>query len=337
MHARLPIICCVALMALVPAACGGASGDEDVDALLQETFSGDKQVDSGRLQLLARIDAKGSEQVRQPVRLDIRGPFRKTSPDDVPEFDLDATVATAGVTFNAGATVLDDKGYVLFQEENYALSAELFEQFKSGFAEGRGDDGKPADPASLGIDPRKWLRNARNAGEAEVAGQDTIKLTGDVDVPKLLDDLSVAGADAQQADPGAKKPTELSDAQQERVEQAVDAMRVEIYTGADDKILRRIVLAGDVSAPEGEKSFDSAKVRLDYTLSQLNEDQEIEAPSDPQPFEGLVRQLRGFGLGAGDSAKAPSRSERRELELYSRCVQRAGSDDAAVRECADRL
>lgn len=334
MLARLPMICCVALLALVPAACGGASGDEDVDALLQETFSGDKQVDSGRLSLVARVDARGSEQLQQPVRLEIRGPFRKASPDEVPEFDLDARVSTSGLTYDVGATVLDDKGYVLFQDEDYALSDELFEQFKSGFQEGHKDGSEPAGPATLGIDPRKWLRNARNAGEAEVAGQDTIKLTGDVDVPKLVDDLAAA----QQADPAAKKkPTELSDAQQERIEEAVDAMRVEIYTGADDRILRRIVIAADVSAPKGEESFDSAKIRLDYTLSQLNEDQEIEAPSDPQPFEGLVRQLRGLGIGGGDSAKAPSRSERRQLERYSRCVERAGDDDAAVRECADRL
>lgn len=337
MLARLPMICCVALLALVPAACGGEAGDEDVDALLQETFSGDKQVDSGRLSLLTDVDVRGSEQVQQPVRLEIRGPFRKASPDEVPEFDLDAKVSTSGLTYDVGATVLDDKGYVLFQDQNYALSGELFEQFKSGFDEGRQDGSKPADPASLGIDPRKWLRNARNAGEAEVAGQDTIKVTGDVDVPKLVDDLAVAGAKAQQADPGRKKPTELSEAQQQRIEEAVDAMRVEIYTGADDKILRRIVLAADVSAPKGEESFDSARVKLDYTLSELNEDQEIEAPSDPQPFEGLVRQLRGLGIGGGDSAKAPSRSERRQLERYSRCVERAGNDDTAVRECADRL
>ena len=333
MLARLPMICCVALLALVPAACGGEAGDEDVDALLQETFSSDKQVDSGRLSLVAAVDARGSERVQQPVRLEIRGPFRETSPDEVPEFDLDATVSTSGLTYDAGATIVDDKGYVLFQDEDYVLSGELFEQFKSGFREGHKDGSEPADPASLGIDPRRWLRNARNAGEAEVAGQDTIKLTGDVDVPELVDDLAAA----KQADPGAKKkPTELSEAQQKRIEEAVDAMRVEIYTGADDKILRRIVLAADVSAPEGEESFDSAKVRLDYTLSELNEDQEIEAPTDPQPFEGLVRQLRGLGIG-GDAAKTPSRADRRRLERYSRCVERAGSDDAAVRECADRL
>ena len=337
MLARLPMICCVAVLALVPAACGGAAGDEEVDALLQETFSGDKQVDSGRLSLVARVEASGSQQVQQPVRLEIRGPFRKTSPDEVPEFDLDARVSTSGLTYDVGATVLDDKGYVLFQDTNYVLSDEVFEQFKSGFDEGRGEKGGQADPASLGIDPRGWLRNARNAGEAEVAGQDTIKITGDVDVPRLVDDLAAAGAKAQQADPGSKQPGELSEAQQRRIEEAVDAARVEIYTGADDKILRRIVLDADVSAPEGEDSFDSAKVRLDYTLSELNDDQEIEAPSDPQPFEGLVRQLRGLGLGAGDASKGPSRSERRQLERYSRCVERAGNDEAAVRQCADRL
>ncbi len=339
MLARLLLICCLALPGVALAACGGQG--EDVDTLLEETFSGDKQVNSGKLALKARIEARGSERLRGPVALELRGPFQKSGDDEVPEFDLDASLSGSGLTFQVGASAVGDRGYVLFQDENYVLSPELFAQFKSGFADARaqkeGEKADSADLATLGIDPRKWLRNARNAGEAKVGDEDTIRITGDVDVPKLLDDIARARQTGA-GDPAAGGQA-LSDQQRGRIEQAVKAMRVEIFTGADDKTLRRIIVDADVVAPEGEDGFDSADVRLDYSISELNEDQEIAAPRDPKPFDELARQLQGLNLGgsAGSSEPAGTQADRRKLRRYTRCVERAGRDEAAVRKCAERL
>lgn len=342
MLARLLLMCCLAVTGVALSACGGQ--EEDVDKLLEETFTGDKQVDSGRLAFEARIDARGSERLQGPVELEVRGPFQKSEGDALPEFDLDASLSGSGMTYEVGASVVDGRGYVLFQGEDYVLSPELFAQFKSGFHGARADEGAEktdsADLATLGIDPRQWLGNARNEGEAKVGDEDTIRITGDVDVPKLLDDIAEAGERAAQGKAGdpAADPRRLTEAQRARIEQAVEAMRVEIFTGAEDKTLRRLVLEADVVAPEGEDGFDSADVRLDYSITELNEDQDITAPSDPQPFEALARQLRGLNLGGAPGAgSADPQADRRKLRRYTRCVQRAGSDEAAVRECAERL
>ncbi len=341
MLARLLIICCLAVFGVVVSGCGGE--DEDVDTLLEETFSGDKQVDSGRLALEARIDARGSERLKGPVALKLRGPFQKDDPEGLPDFDLDASLSGSGITYEVGATVAEDRGYVLFQDQDYVLSPELFVRFKSGFEDARADkEGKQeADLATLGIDPRKWLKNASNEGEAKVGDEDTIRITGDVDVPKLLDDLAQAEQRSQERNGGdpAAAPRKLSEQQRARIEQAVKAMRVEIFTGADDKILRRIVLDADVVAPEGEDGFASADVHLDYSISELNEDQEIAAPRNAKPFDELARQLQGLNLGgaAGSSEPAGTQADRRKLRRYTRCVERAGRDEAAVRKCAERL
>ncbi len=340
MLARLLLICCLALSGAVLVACGGQG--EDVDTLLEETFSGDKEVDSGRLALSARVDARGSERLRGPVELEVRGPFQKSDSDTLPEFDLDASLSGSGVTYEVGASVVSDRGYVLFQDEDYVLSPELFAQFKSGFQDARaqkeGDRLEPADLATLGIDPRKWLTNARNEGESQVGGEETIHITGDVDVPKLLDDVARA-RERSGSDPAAATAPALSEEQRARIEQAVKAMRVDIHTGADDRILRRIVLDADVVAPEGEDGFDSADVSLDYSITELNEDQKLAAPRDPKPFDELARQLQGLNLGgaAAGSKSAGAQADRRKLRRYTRCVQRAGQDEAAVRECAERL
>ncbi|CAA9495457.1 MAG: hypothetical protein AVDCRST_MAG65-2284 [uncultured Solirubrobacteraceae bacterium] len=336
MLARLLLICCLVLPGVALAACGGE--EEDVDALLRETFSGEKDVDSGRLSLEARIDARGSERLKSPVTLRVRGPFEKSERDALPEFDLDASLSGSGITFEVGASVVGDSGYVLFQDEHYVLSRELFAQFKSGFQSARAEkEGEQsADLATLGIDPRKWLRNARNEGEAKVGDEDTIRITGDVDVPKLLDDVARA---RESGAGGASGTGSLTEEQRARIEQAVEAMRVEIFTGARDKILRRLVLDADVVAPEGEDGFDSADVRLDYSISELGEEQDITAPRDPRPFDELARQLRGLGLAgaAAGSDAAGERADRRRLRRYTRCVRRAGQNDAAVRRCAERL
>ena len=338
MLARLLLICCLALPGVALAACGGQ--EEDVDTLLEQTFSGDKRVDSGRLSVKARIDARGSERLQGPVALELRGPFQKSDGDALPEFDFDASLSGSGLTFRVGASAVDDRGYVLFQDEDYVLSPDLFAQFKSGFqdarAEKEGEEADPADLATLGIDPRKWLENARNAGEAKVGDEDTIRITGDVDVPKLLDDVARARAGGG----GDRAATQtLSDEQRARIEQAVKAMRVEIFTGAEDKTLRRMVIDADVVAPEGEDGFDSADVRLDYSISELNEDQEISAPRDPRPFDELARQLQALNLGGatGGADAGDTQADRRKLRRYTRCVQRAARDEAAVRRCAERL
>ncbi len=42
------------------------------------------------------------------------------------------------------------------------------------------------------MDPRKWLTDPKNEGDAKVGDDDTIKITGGVDVAKLLDDVNNA-------------------------------------------------------------------------------------------------------------------------------------------------
>lgn len=337
MPARLLILLLAGLLAVVPAACGD---DEDVDTLLSETFSGDKQVDSGRLALAVRVNAKGSDQVQGPISLELAGPFQREEEGELPRFDLDATLSGQGMTYKAGAVSVGGSGFISFQDQDYALSEAVFEQFRQGFKEGRAEKSgeQPADLATLGIDPRKWLTNARNEGDAKVGDADTIRITGDVDVPKLIEDLVQAGAKARQLDPGdrAGLPSELTERRRREIAEAIDRMRVEIFTGEEDRILRRIVLSAAVRAPADSEDFDTADVRLAYEVTELNEDQEIEAPKDPRPFAELERQLSSLGLG-GASAARGSGADRRELRRYTRCVERAGEDRGAVQKCADLL
>jgi hypothetical protein len=339
----------LAALALVVAACGGsddeASSTTDVNELLTQTFTGSKEVKSGNLELSVELEAKGGEsELDGPVSLRLTGPFQAQDGGKLPEFDLEASFEGAGQSIQAGATSTGEKGFLSFQGTDYVVQDQIFQQFKAGFEQARKqatDGEEPQSFASLGMDPRKWLTSPKNAGEAKVGDADTIKITGGVDVAKLLDDVNAAlGKASSLGLQGAGEvPEKLTDAQRQQVIEAVKDPRVEIYTGAEDKILRRMVVNLGV---EDSDSGTSGTVAFDVAITDLNEDQDIAEPADAKPFDELLGQLGGLGaLGgaaAGGGSSEPSGGgSAADLDAYSECLTDAGEDVAKARECAELL
>jgi hypothetical protein len=333
----------VAVLACALVACGGdgnaADASTDVNQLLEETFAGGKQIDSGRIELTVRLEAQGTSQ-DGTVAFALRGPFQSEGKGRLPRFQLDAAVESAGQRIEAGATSTGDQGFIGFQGTDYEVSGPVFQQFTAAYEQSQKQAaGGDQSLATLGIDPRNWLTNARNAGESEVGDTETIKITGGVDVPKLLDDVNVALERIRslglQGSEGL--PEQLTDEEKRQAAEAVRNLRVEIETGKDDKILRRLAVSGDINA-EG----DTLGVQLDLSLLEVNEDQEIEAPDDARPFNELLGKLQELGLpGLGGAPSSGSGSgggaSSENLEKYSQCVQDAGSDPDKLRKCGELL
>jgi hypothetical protein len=243
-------------------------------------------------------------------------------------------------------TSTGDQGFVSFGGTDYEVSGPVFEQFKARYEEAAkkssGQQGRSL--ASLGIDPRRWLTNARNAGESKVGDTDTVKITGDVDVAKLLDDLNEAlGRIRSLGVQGAGQlPEQLTDKERRQAADAIKDLEVEIDTGAEDRILRRMVVSMRVETPEGVEAAGAkaADVRFALQLLDVNEDQDISAPQNPKPFEDLASKLGGLGLGLGGlggGAPGSGGAGEANIEKYSQCIQDAGSDEAKIRKCADLL
>ena len=122
---------------------------------------------------------------------------------------------------------------------------------------------------------------------------------------------------------------------------AVKDPRVEIYTGKDDQILRRIVVNLGI---EDAASKTSGTVAFDVSIADLNEDQEIAEPADAKPFDQLLGQLGGLGLGAGGAAGSGSGSgsagggtSSDDLEKFSKCIEDAGNDVEKARKCSELI
>ena len=342
----LSLLVCVALAV---AACGGGSDEEassstDVNELLTKTFTGSKNVKSGNLDLMLKIEAQGGQsQVDGTVTISLAGPFQSQEGGKLPKFKLDAAFEGAGQSLKAGATSTGEKGFLSFQGTDYVVDDQVFQQFKSGFeqAQKQGSDQQQSF-ASLGMDPRKWLTNPKNDGDAKVGDDDTIKITGGVDLAALLDDINNAleKASSLGLQGAGQLPEKLTEQQKRAVTESVKDPRVEIYTGKEDSILRRMVVNLGV---DDKSSGTSGTVAFDLSITDLNEDQDISEPSGAKPFSDLLGQLGGLGLGAPSSGSGSGSgssgggSSAADLEKFSQCITEAGNDTAKAQKCSELL
>lgn len=348
---RWPILLLVLLAsAFGLAACGGDDGeDADPAAVLKETFGEGKEVKSGRLDLSLRINAKGIEQLDGPVTVALRGPFQSQGGNELPQFDFEAEINAGGQAFRAGAVSTGDKGFLRFQDQSYSVPDELYKQFKDGYAktakcndEQGGKQGN-ATFRALGIDPRRWLKDPRNEGIQPVGGTDTIHIASAVDVPRFLEDVNrvLGRTDLQQADPCAEeeqagqpkddpKSRQLTDEQRKTIAEAIKRARVDVWSGSEDRILRRINVDLRIESADRKQTGD---VRLDLTIGGLNEKQQVKAPADSKPLEELLQRFGGQvpGLGGGGDGGTGGGS------TYEQCVTEAAGDVRALQECADLL
>lgn len=326
--------------AFAPGLAGCGSSDESVDSLLKQTFASDKSVKSGRLNAQLDANVQGVQGLDGPVRLRLSGPFQSGGGKEMPHFDFTLGLTAGGQTFSAGGVSTGDKGFVKFQGQTYAVSDQLFKQFKDGYlaAAKQSKQKKDASPSlgALGINPRAWLRDPRKVGEENVAGTDTIHITAAIDVPSLLDDVNRLLGRASSASQNKQVPTKLTDAQRKQITDAVRSAEVDVFTGKDDKLLRRLDVQVALK-PSG--TVKGGTLRFQLQLDALNKDQEVVAPKNTKPLEELLGAATGSTGPSGSSGGAtptptPAPSGGDE---YSQCLQKAGSDVTAVQKCGELL
>ena len=365
---RMPLLLLVLLAcALGLAACGG-DDDEDVTQLLAQTFGGGgEDVKSGRLDLNLRLNAQGLAEIQGPVSVRLAGPFESTAPAELPRFDFELALSAQGQNVRAGAVSTGEAGFLRFQEETYDIGADLFKQFSDGYAEQakcaeeQGEKGGGVTFQALGVDPRRWLRDPRKEGEEDVGGAESVHIASGIDVPKFLEDinrvLSRTDVQQRQADPCAdaepqpsdQPSRQLTEADRKQIAEAIKDARVDVWTGKDDKVMRRLNVALRFEVPEASRGeargLESGDLRFDMTLGAVNEDQAIEAPADAQPIEQLAQRFGGQvpGLGGAQGGaqggqsggtQAPSGAQSSE---YLQCVQEAGEDIVKLQACADKI
>jgi hypothetical protein len=346
----------LALAALGLAACGSSGGGGDssgggggdssnAQVLLTQTFTGLHKIDSGKVNLQLNIDAQGDSSLRGPIKVSLTGPFASAGSGNLPRFDLalDAHAADQGIT--AGLTSTSDRLFVKLGGTAYEVPATLLTQLKQSFQQQSQQKSGSNSLSSLGIHPMNWLKDPSVVGSESVGGVDTEHVTAQIDVSALLDDVDGLLAKFHDKVPAgaagtAQIPDKLPADTRQKIEAAIKSAKVDVWTGKDDKTLRKLALALSIEPSSG--SLKSATVDLSVEIDDLNAPQTIEAPSSVHPLSELLGQMQGLlgGAGLGGSALGGSSSgsgSSKQVDAYAQCLQQAGSDATKIQQCAALL
>ena len=289
------------------------AGGEDPSKVLDQTFSNPELIDSGVLDL--SVEGSAGSQGSMSARL--TGPFDGlTDTSSIPRADLAASLDVQGVTqrydVEGGLTVTGENVYVTDQGQAYELGTRVFGELQSLFArnvaerERSGQQGSFAevcrrlirsargDPTVCDLDLASWITNVSNEGTESVEGTDTVQISGDADLARIFSDLSAIVRELPGDSTQGRAAPQL-----ERLERAITDATIDVYSGADDRLLRRLDLGltVDLSALSSASviPLGTLELNLSLTLSDVNSPQTITAPENPRPSSELDDSLGPLG------------------------------------------
>lgn len=290
----------VALVALAAtlAACGSSGGSDDPQSVVDEaTLQG---IESGKLDLAAKIDVKGKEGGNLDVSLS--GPFQSEEEAEYPELDLafsaNGELDGEKIDREGGLTLLPNKAYVGWDGTEYEVDSTTFGFVKSLLNKqgGKKQSGVSAcREAASGLEPKDFIGGLKDEGSADVGGTETTKVSGDLDAPGALEAISEVVEDPacnSQLESAGPLPSlaEIKDAKG-TIEDSVKSAHVELYVG-DDHIIRRLLVQATIEPPkDSEASAKRVDLDIELTLTGVNEDQSISAPERTRPLSDLFLKL----------------------------------------------
>ncbi len=276
---RLIVAC--ALSGLLLGGCGAAP--EDPVRILGNTFGGvDRPISSGTIE--ATLDLSESGIFTGDAELS--GRFDRTGLDSgtllAPRFDLTFKLdlhaaAGADYRFEGGLLSTGRSLYLRYRDQTYRVGDE---ELIAAFTGNAG--------SSTGLSPLEWFEDPVNLGTVEVAGVATTRISSRLNVAAMLNDL-VGVARRRGA-------TDLSAVRD--LAALIEDPRVDIYSGEQDRILRRFDVNFNVAAAPNPRpdSADSgaAPVAFSLVFGEINQPQQIKPPLDAKPLRDLAALLAGL-------------------------------------------
>lgn len=305
-------------------ALGSSSGD--ASQVLDRTFRKPHVYRSGRLTVDLRVNGEGITGKAGELRIAMQGPFSSNGGGNVPSFallmalKLGESQSRLGLISNGKAVWMDLAG------NDYQLPAEVFDSFRKAYAAAPGAkrEGAASPLERTGFRPLDWIESAEVTGEQQIGEAQTDHLTAKVNAPKMLSQLGGLLGIARTAGGGLVPLGNLDAEAARKLGESVERAQVDVWSARGDGALRRISVDVRTKPSKGAKG---ATLRLDITMTDLNQPQTIPAPVRPKPFSalaGLVKSL--VGTPAAGVPLTP------QAKSYEACVEKA-RDLAAAERC----
>ena len=335
----LAALACLALCGVLVTACGG---DDDKSAgpqqLLEQTFgSGASAIDNGRLNLAFQLDPKGLLALGGPIKLALDGPFTAPSDGELPQLDVDFAATLASDVFRGTVLSTGRAAFVRLDGRGYEVDREFVADLRKGLADAAGE--KQPGLKALGIDPLRWISGAQERGEERIAGVDTTRISGNVAVAKLLEDIDRLLTQAGGSGGGGAGGL-LSPQTRQQIADGVKTAKVDIWTGTEDKILRQLAVRIGFAFKGGETpipGLEAGKINLRLRLTDVNETKvSVQAPADARPLADLTgASISDFltGIGNGLTGKGSPIAG----APFLRCITGANGNSASLVRCISKL
>lgn len=259
---------------LLVVACALAACSPDEGSTLEATAQRLSDIRSGDLTLEVTI---GSADGEATSGFTLEGPFSlPEETGELPAADL-TYVQIAGSEEGGGRFIATGESvYTEIDGQVYELPEDQVESFR---ATGQED----AESVFTGIDINRWLVQPTTQ-----EGEDTVTITGDLDVVAALNDISTIAQRFGGAGLGSIEGEEA-----DRVEEAVRSASITVESGSEDGLLRRLSVAIDFGVENQDLTealgpFAGAAFKLEMTIESPNEPIEVEEPTDALPLEELV-------------------------------------------------
>jgi hypothetical protein len=251
-------------LALACAACGGGG---DAQEVLAATSANMGKVKSGDLNMELLFAATDGER----AGFSLQGPFA-LHPGALPDAQLDYTQIAGSRTATQTFITKGDTAYVRIGGATYELPAETATDISSTLGASGG----------LGaIQLSSWVKDPELQDGEEIGGDDTDRISADLNVAATVNTLMAIAAQLGGTQPLAA----LAGTSSEQVEAAIENATIDVWTGTDDRLLRRLQVSIEFS-PAAEKVKSLVGAALDFTLeiSNPNEPVSVEQPTNVQPF-----------------------------------------------------
>jgi hypothetical protein len=339
---RRPAAAVLLLGVLALAGCNGGD-EEDARQLLDKAFR--TEIPSGDVRLDADIELEGNPALGR-LSIQANGPFRNNK-GKLPSTDLDVKLGTGGAqSIRLGILTTGDRAFLKFGDVFYEQPRSVVRSANESLRRGERRGGSLK---RLGLDPRSWLREAKDEGDEEIAGVETTHVSGALDVERLMRDLNEFAKRSARLGAGVGPPPQpLSDETIEKVADAVKDPTFDVYVGKDDNVIRRISGRVEGEVPEEDRErirLDRGSFSFTLELSDVGGDQRIETPTRARPISDLAAAFGapgagGSGTGGGTTPSPPPAQGAPDPDAYPRyaeCLDRASPNDTDAIQRCERL
>ncbi|MDP1850366.1 MAG: hypothetical protein Q8K79_21435 [Solirubrobacteraceae bacterium] len=270
----------------------GKANSAEVKKLIRQTFGPNEKAKSGNISAVVDLTVKGAPRYREPVQVSLVGPFSNEAGQ--PETKLDVSLALRGGILGGDLYLKGDQAFIGLGSTAYEVPASIAGPLRKPLEK----DGNALD-AIMGvfsINPDRWAKNPRIVGNERVAGIDTIHGTADINTENLFLDLATLAKrlTALRITEITGLPREVDAQTRAALDRSVKTATGDVYTGADDKVLRRAklnVLLEPSAKDRKLLKFSSIKVAANLDITDVGSPQKINVPSNRGSWDALQLSL----------------------------------------------